>query len=268
MKAWSCTGVFALAITISNGAIAEPSAGRHDAMTRVGPGVYRPLYPAATAEREVKVKAFYLDVKPVTNRDFAAFVGAHPEWRRDRVKRLFADAGYLAQWATPEEPGGAVRTQSPVTNVSWFAAKAYCAARNARLPTEREWELAALASETAPDGSLDALWLSRILAFYATPAASPLEDTGRGAPNFWGVYDMHGLIWEWIYDFGASLVVSDSREKGDAQSNRFCGTAGADAQNPRDYAAFMRTAFRSSLEASFTTSRLGFRCAADLKAAR
>jgi formylglycine-generating enzyme len=76
---------------------------------------------------------------------------------------------------------------------------------------------------------------------------------------------MHGLIWEWVYDFGASLVASDSREKGDAQQNRFCGTSGADAQNPSDYASFMRVAFRSSLQASFTTARLGFRCAADLK---
>lgn len=261
-----CLGLCASALALAGGASAS-SAARPQGMTRVGAGVYRPLYPAAPSEREVKVKAFYLDVLPVTNRDFAAFVGTHPEWRRDRVKRLFADAGYLAAWAAPDAPGDALHAQSPVTNVSWFAAKAYCAARSARLPLEREWELAALASETAPDGSRDPRWLARILAFYATPAGASLGDAGRAAPNFWGVHDMHGLIWEWIYDFGASLVVADSREKGDAERNRFCGTAGADAQNPRDYAAFMRTAFRSSLEAAYTTSRLGFRCAADLEEA-
>jgi sulfatase modifying factor 1 len=255
----------ALMTTAASTAVAHPSPKAPVGMTRVGAGIYRPLYPASAAEREVKVNAFYLDVKPVTNGEFAAFVAVHSEWRRDRAKRLLADAAYLAHWAAPDAPGDAVRVQSPVTNVSWFAAKAYCAAKSQRLPTEREWELAALASETAADGSGDALWLSRILAFYATPASAPLAETGAGAPNFWGVYDMHGLIWEWIYDFGASLVVSDSREKGDAERNRFCGTAGADARDPRDYAAFMRSAFRSSLEASYTTSRLGFRCAADIK---
>lgn len=264
MKTALCIGLLALSTTVAGGAAAE-SPKRPDGMTRVGPGIYRPLYPAAKSEREVRVKAFYLDVKPVTNRDFAAFVAVAPEWRRDRVKRLFADAAYLAGWAAPDAPGNGVRAQSPVTNVSWFAAKAYCAAKGARLPTEREWEFAALASETSADGSRDPRFLARILAFYATPAAAPLEDVGRGAPNFWGVHDLHGLVWEWIYDFGASLVASDSREKGDAERNRFCGAAGADAQNPRDYAAFMRSAFRSSLEAAYTTSRLGFRCAADVK---
>jgi formylglycine-generating enzyme required for sulfatase activity len=79
---------------------------------------------------------------------------------------------------------------------------------------------------------------------------------------------MHGLVWEWVYDYGASLVAADSREKEGADSNRFCGTAGANAQRPSDYAAFMRIAFRSSLEAAYTTTRLGFRCAADLQEPR
>jgi formylglycine-generating enzyme required for sulfatase activity len=224
------------------------------------------LYAASPAESSVAVKAFWLDRKPVTNAEFLAFVRANPSWRRDQIKRLFADEGYLGRWKSADSLGPAVRPASAVTQVSWFAAKAYCSSKNARLPTESEWELAALASESAADGSGDARWLARILRFYSEPAAaSSLRDVGTGKPNFWGVQDMHGLIWEWVYDFGASLVASDSREKGDAQQNRFCGASGADARNPSDYAAFMRVAFRSSLQASFTTARLGFRCAADVK---
>jgi formylglycine-generating enzyme len=258
--------ILALACALTSGAVAAPRRPAEPAgMTLVGPGVYMPLYAASPAERSVSVQAFLLDRKPVTNAKFLAFVRANPDWRRDRVKRLFADYGYLAQWEAGDALGEGLRPASPVTGVSWFAAKAYCAARGARLPTEREWELAALASESAADGSSDPRWLARILSFYSQPATSALRDVGRGKPNFWGAYDMHGLIWEWVYDFGASLVASDSREKGDAQQNRFCGTSGADAQNPSDYASFMRVAFRSSLQASFTTARLGFRCAADLK---
>jgi sulfatase modifying factor 1 len=182
---------------------------------------------------------------------------------------LCADDGYLTQWASAGELGAGVRPASPVTTVSWFAAKASCAARSARLPVERDWELAALASETVRDATTDPAFVARILDFYSTPAvAASLRDVGAGRPNVYGIYDLHGLVWEWIGDFSASLVAVDSREKGEADRNRFCGATGASAQSPSDYAAFMRVAFRSSLEAAYTTSRLGFRCAADLEESR
>lgn len=234
-------------------------------MVLVGPGVYRPLYPASPTEKLVSVRRFYLDAKPVTNGAFLDFVRENPEWRRDRAQRLFADDGYLKHWSAVDALGPEVRPTSPVTNVSWFAAKAYCAARAARLPSEREWELAALASENARDASTDPAFVARILDFYSRPALAPLRDVGGSKPNLYGVYDLHGLVWEWIYDFSASIVAVDSREKGEADRNRFCGATGASAQTPSDYAAFMRVAFRSSLEASYTTARLGFRCAADVE---
>jgi formylglycine-generating enzyme required for sulfatase activity len=255
----------AFAWLASASALAEPSATETSAMRKVGPGVYRPLYAASAAERNVQVAAFFLDAKPVTNAEFLAFVGARPEWRRDRVKRLFAHPSYLSYWESVDVLGPTARPRSPVVHVSWFAAKAYCAERGARLPTEREWELAALASERAADGSVDAAWLARILAFYSTPAGTTrLPDVGASKPNFWGVHDLHGSIWEWVHDFGASLVASDSRERGKTDENRFCGSSGADARDPGDYASFMRVAFRSSLKANYTTARLGFRCARDI----
>jgi formylglycine-generating enzyme required for sulfatase activity len=238
-------------------------------MVLVGPGTYRPLYPASPSEQVVAVGRFFLDAKLVTNGEFLGFVQRHAEWRRDRVKRLLVDTGYLSHWADAGSLGPETKPASPVTNVSWFAAKAYCAARSARLPSEREWELAAAASEKVPDGSKEEAFVARILAFYSKPAVAPsLRDVGLDRPNFFGLYDMHGLVWEWVYDYGASLVAADSREKEGADSNRFCGTAGANAQRPSDYAAFMRIAFRSSLEAAYTTTRLGFRCAADLQEPR
>ncbi len=255
--------VVAWAATSGGVAAAHPQK-RPAGMALVGPGVYRPLYPASPSEREVPVKAFWLDTKPVTNGEFLAFVRKNPAWRRDRVKRLFADEHYLGHWATAETLGRTARPKAPVTEVSWFSAKAYCAAKGARLPTEREWELAALANETKPDASGDPDFVEHILAFYSEPASSPLlREVGLGKANFWGIHDLHGLVWEWIYDYGASLVSSDSREKGDVDRNLFCGASGANARDPSDYASFMRIAFRSALEARTTTARLGFRCARD-----
>lgn len=122
-----------------------------DRMAIVGPGTYRPLFPPSPSEREIPVPAFRLDRAPVTNADFLAFVNLHPEWRRDRVAPLFADEHYLERWQGPAALGPAADPAQPVVDVSWFAARAYCAARGLRLPTEAEWELAATGSDTKAD---------------------------------------------------------------------------------------------------------------------
>ncbi len=226
----------------------------------VGPGVYRPLYPPTAEEAEVPVARFALAVQPVTNAEFAAFVARDPRWRRDRVDPLFADAGYLGDWAAADAPGSAVLPDAPVTRVSWYAARAYCRAEGGRLPTEAEWELAAAASETALDARQDPTFLARILAWYGAPTPARLPAVG-GPANKWGVRDLHGLVWEWVDDFNASFVATDARGTDGKGDLRYCGGGAAGAAGTGDYASFMRTAFRSSLAAASTVRNLGFRCA-------
>lgn len=216
----------------------------------VGPGHYQPAFPASPSERDVPVDAFRLDVVPVTNADYLAFVRAHPAWQRGRAKALFVDKQYLAHWGGPEDLGDA-NPDAPVVHVSWFAARAFCAARAGRLPVEREWELAAATAMSETE----------LLAWYTQATPSVLRSVG-GRANTAGVRDMHGLVWEWIEDFSASLVANDSRSP---TRDVFCGGAGATSRDAQAYATFMRIAFRSSLEARFTTSSLGFRCAYDLE---
>lgn len=228
----------------------------------VGPGTYRPTFPASPAEAAVPVAKFWLDRDPVTNAEFLAFVRANPAWRRNRVRALRADAGYLAAWNAADALGDAP-PRAPVVHVSWYAARAFCAWRGGRLPVEKEWELAAQANETSRDARGDRATQDRILAWYAEPTPARLPEVGRRT-NAWGVRDLHGLVWEWIEDFNAALVTADSRSTGD----QFCGGAAAKSQDPTAYATFMRLAFRSSLEARFTTPILGFRCAYDEETAR
>ncbi len=237
---------------------AEPPA---PGMARVGPGILRPVFPPSPEEKELPVAAFWLDRRPVTNADFLTFVRAHPRWRRDTVSRLFADEGYLAHWAGPTELAPGASADQPVVRVSWFAAKAYGAARGARLPTEAEWEFAAAASETRPDGRDEPGFTDRLLRWYSRPTPEVLPRVGQSPPNHWGVQDLHGLVWEWVLDFGNTMISGDSREGGDADKNRFCGAGALSANEKGDYASFMRIALRSSLEAPYTTGNLGFRCA-------
>lgn len=227
-------------------------------MAQVGPGQLRPVYLPDKNTTEVSVGGFLLDRTPVTNGQFLAFVKGHPSWRKGQVKPLFAEDGYLQRWAAPLRLGPSAPADAPVTQVSWFAARAYCEARGARLPTENEWELA------GQSGMKDPEMLQKILTWYGQPTPKVLPRVGQGQPSPDGIYDLHGLIWEWVEDFNDTLVSSDSRAGDDPDRIRFCGAGAIGAGDRSDYAAFMRVAFRSSLEGRFTISNLGFRCARDL----
>lgn len=232
-------------------------------MVRIPSGRILPFY-GGDRRTQVEVGTFALDVLPVTNARFLEFVRANPRWQRSAVTRLFADAGYLTGWSGDLELGPGVRPSAPVVHVSWFAARAYCASRNARLPTENEWEYVARADETRADAQRDPEFVRRILAWYSRPSTA-IGDVGLGPANVYGVKDVHGLVWEWVEDFNASMVSADDRSRDDDQASRFCGGAAAGAADPSDYAAFMRFAFRSSLRASYTVHNLGFRCASSLE---
>ncbi|HTY80806.1 MAG TPA: formylglycine-generating enzyme family protein [Candidatus Bathyarchaeia archaeon] len=253
--------VLSLAIVLAGGSAFAAAPG---GMARVGPGSLRPLYAPDSGTTAIDVRAFELARVPVTNREFLAFVQSHPEWRRDRVAHVFADDGYLRHWVQPDELGAGVDPDQPVTQVSWFAAKAYCAAQGQRLPTEAEWELAAAAGDTSADGSTEAGIRERILAWYGRPAGARLDAVGHGTANYWGVYDLNTLVWEWVLDFNGTLVSGDSRSGASADRMQFCGAGALAAGDKQDYASFMRLAFRGSLEARYTTSSLGFRCARDV----
>lgn len=234
---------------------------------KVGPGIWRPIEPASESQKEVRVEAFLLDVVPVTNAQFLAFVTEHPAWRRDRIPALLADERYLARWAGPTDLG-IVLPDAPVVEVSWHAAEAYCAAMDRRLPTTAEWELAAMADETRADATADPVYRQRILDWYARPAGEPLRRVGMGPANAWGIRDLHGLAWEWVDDFQSALGAGDARNDQNEDRLRICGITGLAGGEKTDYAAFMRLALRSSLRGRSTTSTLGFRCAADVDGAK
>ena len=223
-------------------------------------GTFSSVLPADGKAADANVAPYRLRVTPVTNGEFLAFVAAHPEWRRDRVARIFAEARYLQSWAAPDTLGAAVLPEQPVTNVSWFAAEAFCESESARLPTWYEWELAAAADATRTDARADPAWRERILAWYARPSTDALAPVG-GEANAHGARDLHGLVWEWVDDFNALLVSADNREQGDPDLLRFCGAGAITMQQRENYAVLMRIAMLSSLKAVDTTANLGFRCA-------
>jgi formylglycine-generating enzyme required for sulfatase activity len=233
-------------------------------MVCVSNGVFRPLFRSQTDLKEVPVRSFYLEVVPVTNEKFLEFVRANPRWRRSQVKRIFADESYLKNWAGDLALGTNALPDQPVVWVSWFAAKAFAQWQGKRLPTVAEWEVAAAASPTLADGTTDAAFQRDILRWYSTPSPSVLPSVSAGLKNFWGVRDLHGLVWEWVSDFNSATVTGDARGDTGLDRQLFCGAGAIGAKDVGNFPAFMRYGFRSSLKAAYTIHNLGFRCAKDL----
>lgn len=212
-----------------------------------------------------QVVAFELMREPVTNAEFLTFVRAHRDWRRDRALPLYVERDqYLSHWQAVLSLGTGALPRQPVTRVSWFAARAYCEAQSARLPTWDEWEYVAAADETLRDARSDPAWGARILDWYARNSAGPLPNIGRNAVNAYGIGDLHGLVWEWTDDYSSMLVVGDNRNQQDSDRYKFCGAGALSVADRENYPVMMRVALLSSLRGSDSTSNLGFRCAREL----
>ena len=132
--------------------------------------------------------------------------------------------------------------QFPVENVSWNEAKAFCKklterladkTLDARLPTEAEWEFACRGGTTTlfysghSDADLDAV------AWYADNSGASTHPVGQKRPNRFGLYDMHGNVWQWCEDayvetLGTNPVIDPLNKTGSQRALRggtYCSPA-------------------------------------------
>ena len=231
-------------------------------MVSIKGGDYIPLY--GRDSLKVSISDFEIDVFPVTNQEYLDFVKKYPKWQRSQVKRLFADKNYLVNWVSDTLLNDNQSLKAPITNISWFAANDYCSCQGKRLPTVDEWEYVAMADEDIADARTKDSYNEYILGWYEKPKTFNNE-IGSTFKNYWNVYDLHGLVWEWTLDFNSVLVSGESRKDVDTDTNLFCGSAAIGATDLMNYAAFMRYAIRGSLKAKYSMKNLGFRCVQDIK---
>jgi len=208
----------------------------------------------------VYLDAFYIDHREVSNAQYAEFVEA-------------ADHRPPYHWAKGDVPREAPGL--PVYNVSWDDANAYCTWASKRLPSEAEWEKAARGGiegaahpwgddlEPSDEAEVEVEAESDEeppkLAHYGYPEG-PTE-TGRFAPNGYGLHDVIGNVWEWVAD-GYELhyySVSPRDNPG--------GPAGAPYRVYRggswsDYDDRLLSVFyRNFTDPATRASTIGFRCA-------
>ena len=230
---------------------------------RVPGGEFRSVIPEAEGDNLISVADFLVQEAPVTNAEFLRFVLHRPQWQRGKTVSLFADDQYLSTWSGPISLGSELGLQQPVTQVSWFAANAYCEWQNARLPSWYEWEYIAAANDSMADARELPEWRQGILSWYSQVGGDSIADVRSRPANYYRIFDTHGLVWEWVDDFNAFLVSGDNREQGGADQLQFCGAGAITMEEKENYAVLMRVAMLSALEARYTTRNLGFRCARD-----
>ena len=157
-----------------------------------------------TPPHSVRLEAFFIDVREVTNERFAAFVAA---------SGYQTDAEKVGDETTWRKFNTSDRQRFPVTYVSWNDATRYCAWMGKRLPTEAEWEKAARGTtkNVYPWGDE---FNSAIANTLETGAGQPVAVGSYLAVGPYGTFDMIGNVWEWVQDwyggYSASAQVDPS----------------------------------------------------------
>ena len=149
---------------------------------------------------------FYMGVHAVTQRQYAAVMGVNP-------------SQFLGE-------------ENPVERVSWEEAMAFCerltespaekaAGRVYRLPTEAEWEYVCRAgASTSYCFGDDASELGNY-AWFSKNSRGKTHRVADKQPNQWGLYDMHGNVWEWCHDwYGDNLIGNLTDPKGPGLGSR------------------------------------------------
>jgi sulfatase modifying factor 1 len=156
------------------------------------------LFSAEVPRHTVTIDSFYLDKHEVTNAQFKKFIDRHPAWRRENIPARYHNGNYLKHWNGDNFPKG--QAEHPITNVSWYAAVAFCQAEGKRLPTEAEWEYAArggLSDKQFPWGDEAA---DKTRANYLGSGLKGAAPVGSYPANGYGLFDMAGNVWEFMAD--------------------------------------------------------------------
>lgn len=212
---------------------------------------------------KLSVAPFRMRSSFVTNAEFLAFVNNDARWRRDRIAALFATRGYLSRWSGPLSLGPNAPPDAAVTGVSWFAARAYCASEQARLPHWIEWEYAAAADARSRDARADTVRQARILSNLLASFSGPPATPARQGPNVYGLFGMHKLVGEWVDDYAALFADADARSPGDSNALRLCGGSALSFSDRTDSSLVMRVAALAAMTPADSSSSVGFRCAKD-----
>jgi formylglycine-generating enzyme required for sulfatase activity len=198
-------------------------------------------------------KAFFMGKYEVTQKEWVAVMGSNPSnWKGDNLPvemvTWYEVVEYCNKLSVKEGLTPAYTISG--TNVTWNKS-----ANGYRLPTEAEWEYTCRAGTTTPyysGSSIDnAGW-------YSGNSGSKTHEVGGKQANAWGLYDMHGNVWEWCWDWYGDYASGSQTDPTGATSgaNRVYRSGGWDCSVESGY---LRSADHNGNTPNHRYRNLGFR---------
>ncbi|PIE84588.1 MAG: hypothetical protein CSA07_00570 [Bacteroidia bacterium] len=217
-------------------------------------------------QHEVKLSGFWMSATVVTNAQYNAFLKAMEAkgggvWKRvgrsGSAYNLNTNSGYFYEGA------------QPVVGVTWDDAMAFCewVGNGVTLPTEAQWEYACRAGSKAAYGmGADGVQVNGFnlgdYAWYDKNAGRRTHAVGKKRANAFGLYDMHGNVWEWCSDWYARYEDSPKRNPlGPMDGTDRVVRGGSWGDGPR----VCRCASRGRMDPMDRVIFLGFRLVAPLE---
>jgi len=152
--------------------------------------------------------------------------------------------------------------KNPVEQVSWDDCQNFITKLKEKvpgnqfsLPTEAQWEYACRAGTATDPGNWDEV------AWYSNNSGSKTHPAGEKKPNAWGLYDMHGNVWEWCLDWYGNYAGEESDPRGAASGSTRVDRGGSGYGCG---AVDCRSARRSNGTQNYRGSHIGFRVARTL----
>jgi len=213
----------------------------------------------------VAVSSFYIDKCPVTQQHYERVMGNNPsKWKSERnpVERLrWAEAARFCNKCS--EIDGLTPCYDTESFECDFDADGY------RLPTEAEWEYACRAGKQTKYFFGDDPAVLPQFAWLKANSEGRARPVGTKLPNDWGLYDMHGNVWEWCNDYYGENYYKEGPKKdprGPATGKLRVMRGGAwDSNAQKCRAAYRFKEYPSYADACFGNDNYGFRRVRKLK---
>ena len=182
------------------------------------------------AELKVEIQEYFKKIlkKELVKEDLDA-VDLIISWQGKQHEVTLTKPYYMGKYEVTQEQYEAVMGKNPsdikgaklpVANVSWLDCKEFIKKLNAktnggyRLPTEAEWEYACRAGTTTAYSFGDKM-TPKDANYEDSKIGKPVE-VGSYQPNAFGLYDMHGNVWEWCEDWHGEYPFAVTYPKGPA----------------------------------------------------